>query len=150
MTHVTCRLTAKNWDQLRNPTLGSQVRATFNCNQFMLNIAADWHIIVELRNKSVFSLLCMLTTWHCPHSPTAAAERQPCSSRSMSPARRAHSSKPAAAGLPLWAHAGTDRRTDTTLLHRPAPHTMQATMPTIMSCLLNYQTLSTISCGKLP
>jgi len=29
MTHVTCRLTAKNRDQLRNPTLGSRVRATF-------------------------------------------------------------------------------------------------------------------------
>ena len=29
MTHVTCRLTAKNQDQLRNSTLGSRVRATF-------------------------------------------------------------------------------------------------------------------------
>jgi len=29
MTHVTCRLTAKNRDQLRNPTLGKRVRATF-------------------------------------------------------------------------------------------------------------------------
>ena len=29
MTHVTCRLTAKNRDQLRNPTLGNRVRATF-------------------------------------------------------------------------------------------------------------------------
>ena len=29
MTHVTCRLTAKNWDQLRNPTLGNRVWATF-------------------------------------------------------------------------------------------------------------------------
>jgi len=29
MTHVTCRLTAKNPDQLRNPTLGSRVWATF-------------------------------------------------------------------------------------------------------------------------
>jgi len=29
MTHVTCRLTAKNWDQLRNPTLGKRVWATF-------------------------------------------------------------------------------------------------------------------------
>ena len=28
MTHVTCRLTAKNLDQLRNPTLGNQVLAT--------------------------------------------------------------------------------------------------------------------------
>jgi len=30
MTHVTCRLTAKNRDQLRNPTLGSRVWATFS------------------------------------------------------------------------------------------------------------------------
>ena len=26
MTRVICRLTAKNWDQLRNPTLGNRVR----------------------------------------------------------------------------------------------------------------------------
>jgi len=29
MTHITCRLTAKNRDQLRNPTLGDRVWATF-------------------------------------------------------------------------------------------------------------------------
>jgi len=29
MTHATCRLTAKNRDQLRNPTLGNRVWATF-------------------------------------------------------------------------------------------------------------------------
>jgi len=29
MTHVTCRLTAKIWDQLCNPTLGNRVWATF-------------------------------------------------------------------------------------------------------------------------
>jgi len=29
MTHVTCRLTAKNRDRLRNPTLGNRVWATF-------------------------------------------------------------------------------------------------------------------------
>jgi len=29
MTHVTCKLTAKNRDQLRNPTLGNRVWATF-------------------------------------------------------------------------------------------------------------------------
>jgi len=28
-THITCRLTAKNWDQLRNPTLVNRVWATF-------------------------------------------------------------------------------------------------------------------------
>jgi len=29
MTYVTCRLTAKNRDQLRNPTLGNRIWATF-------------------------------------------------------------------------------------------------------------------------
>ena len=29
MTHVTCRLTAKNQDQVQNPTLGNRVWATF-------------------------------------------------------------------------------------------------------------------------
>ena len=29
MTHATCRLTTKNRDQLRNPTLGNRVWATF-------------------------------------------------------------------------------------------------------------------------
>ena len=29
MTHITCRLTAKNRDQLRNSTLGNRVWATF-------------------------------------------------------------------------------------------------------------------------
>ena len=54
-----------------------------------------------------------------------------------SPARRAHSSKPTAAGLLLWIHAGTDRRTDRQTERRtdgrtpycytdPARHTMQA------------------------
>jgi len=36
MTHVTCRLTAKNRDQLRNPTLGNQVWATFSHYLFLL------------------------------------------------------------------------------------------------------------------
>ena len=34
MTPVTCRLTAKNRDQLRNPTLGNRVWATFTFYQF--------------------------------------------------------------------------------------------------------------------
>ena len=29
MTHIACRLTVKNWDQLRNPTLGNRVWAIF-------------------------------------------------------------------------------------------------------------------------
>ena len=54
----------------------------------------------------------MLTAWHCPHSTAAAADRWPCDNRSISPARRAHNSKPAALGLLLWAHAGTYGWTD--------------------------------------
>jgi len=41
MTHVTCRLTAKNRDQLRNSTLGNGVWATF------------LHITFELRSLVV-------------------------------------------------------------------------------------------------
>jgi len=33
MTHVTCWLPAKNRDQLRNPTLGNRVWATFLANE---------------------------------------------------------------------------------------------------------------------
>jgi len=53
------------------------------------------------------------------HSHAAAAESRPCSSRSISSARRAHSSKPAAERLLMWALAGRDRQTDTVLFHRP-------------------------------
>ena len=45
-------------------------------------------------NESALSFLRAPTTWHCPHSPAAAAERRPSRNRSISPARRAHSSKP--------------------------------------------------------
>jgi len=48
-----------------------------------------------------------------------------CSSRLISPARRAHGSNPAAAGLLLWAHAGTDRRTPYIFIV-PDLHTTQA------------------------
>ena len=34
MTHVICRLTAKNQDQFRNPTLGNRVWATFTFTNF--------------------------------------------------------------------------------------------------------------------
>ena len=47
------------------------------------------------KNKSVFSFLRQLTTWHCPRSATAchccsaaAAEHQPCMNRSISFARQ--------------------------------------------------------------
>jgi len=36
LTHVTCRLTAKNLDQLRNPTLGIRVWAAFTFRLLMI------------------------------------------------------------------------------------------------------------------
>ena len=40
MTHVTCRLTAKDQDQLRNPTLGNRVWATFTFFTYLRVLAA--------------------------------------------------------------------------------------------------------------
>jgi len=39
MTHVTCRLTAKNRDRLRDPTLGNRVWATFT---FFTSKGREW------------------------------------------------------------------------------------------------------------
>ena len=50
MTHVTCRLTAKNRDQLRNPTLSNQVWATFTFYQIQSKIvyqAVRYGILVQ-------------------------------------------------------------------------------------------------------
>ena len=44
MTHATCRLTAKNRDQLRNPTRSSQVWAAFT-----------FYIVVELQTVTTFT-----------------------------------------------------------------------------------------------
>jgi len=38
MTHITCRLTAKNRDQLWNPTLGNRVWATFTFFTLQVNL----------------------------------------------------------------------------------------------------------------
>jgi len=49
--------------------------------------------------------------------------------QSISAARKAHSSKPTAAGFLLWVQAGRDRQTDRQTPHcytDPAPHTRQA------------------------
>jgi len=42
MTHVTCRLTAKNRDQLRNPTIGNRVWATFFYPDSPRQMAIKW------------------------------------------------------------------------------------------------------------
>jgi len=45
MTHLTCRLIAKNRDQLRNPTLGNRVQASFT---FITQSTADAGELCEL------------------------------------------------------------------------------------------------------
>ena len=57
MIHVTCRLTAKNRDQLRNPTLGNQVWATFTFN---LPITTNDHYIIQNLLPTT-SLQCNIT-----------------------------------------------------------------------------------------
>jgi len=91
------------------------------------------HLKKQPQNKSVFSFLCTYaletfltttlykSTFTIPYYNNVAlpashafANRCCCklsSNRSISPARWAHSSKPAAADFLLWAHAGTDGRT---------------------------------------
>ena len=57
MTHVTCRLTAKNRDQLRNPTLGNRVWATFLRLTYgksvrQINVRVRYlHVYVHLKNN---------------------------------------------------------------------------------------------------
>ena len=46
MTHVACRLTAKNRDQLRNPTLGNRVLATFLQSQ--VKWRREWAYLIQI------------------------------------------------------------------------------------------------------
>ena len=54
MAHVTCRLTAKNRDELRNPTLANRVWATFT---FLLYSCTDegeiWQVKFHLHRCSM-------------------------------------------------------------------------------------------------
>jgi len=46
MTHVTCRLTAKNRDQLQNPTIGNRVWATFT---FYIQLSVSTANLAEIK-----------------------------------------------------------------------------------------------------
>ena len=50
VTHVTCRLTAKNRDQLRNPTLGNRVWATVT----FFNVTRLRHGVFAARLRAIF------------------------------------------------------------------------------------------------
>jgi len=52
ITHITCRLTAKNQDQLRNPTLGNRVWATFTFSYITNSTTADlWQQMLFLETR---------------------------------------------------------------------------------------------------
>jgi len=63
MTHVTCRLSAKNRDQLRNPTLGNRVWATFT---FFIGKVASIYIVRQKKGTNFVlckSLLVLDRNW---------------------------------------------------------------------------------------
>ena len=47
MTHIICRLTAKYRDQLRNPTLGNRVWATFTFFTFTLSRSKAYNLLLS-------------------------------------------------------------------------------------------------------
>ena len=51
MTHVTYRLTAKNRDQLRNPTLGNRVRATFTFTFLIHTATPDMTTVLSMSRR---------------------------------------------------------------------------------------------------
>jgi len=59
MTHVTCRLTAKNRDQLRNPTLGNRVWATFTF--FTLFAVLKQWLLLQRETEASCVYIMMLT-----------------------------------------------------------------------------------------
>ena len=97
-------------------------------------------------NKSVSSFLRRLSTWHCPHLlPSAVLRRRCCWPPAVQqsidiPARRAHSSKPAAAECGGRIMGQTDRRTDGRPLHSPccAHYSMRAA--SITECVVKIHT----------
>ena len=66
MTHVTCRLTAKNRDQLRNPTLGNRVWATFT---FFARLTRP--------GRPFFSLVCTVISYGGPQVFVQRPHRHP-------------------------------------------------------------------------
>ena len=61
MTHSTCKLTAKNRDQLQNPTLGNRVRATFMALVIYICFTSYYACVVA---SCVCMSQCTFTTTH--------------------------------------------------------------------------------------
>jgi len=73
MTHITCRLTAKKRDQLRNPTLGNRVWATFTFDNYndtsvtraMFRATVDGRVVNYRPSAPVRRLKCGQQTSTC-------------------------------------------------------------------------------------
>jgi len=68
MIHITCRLTAKNWDHLRNPTLGNRVWATFTfylwIELFLLFSSVNSMGHIQLENEDDSSTIRLCQKWN--------------------------------------------------------------------------------------
>ena len=158
MIHVTCRLTAKNRDQLRNHTLGNRVWAIFNvsqgsvqatharCGYYVASITpVSWRRAVSRRYVD------------------AAVVRQPCWRHRAKPRRR-RTETPAPAcweGIPgpltgsarrCWAPAGERGRAGWTRAdcgHLPGSWVQRSLMTTLMTYKQqHWQLLKPASCNK--
>jgi len=68
MTHVTCRLTANNRDQLRNPTLGNRVRAIFTFLRREHNEVSILNTVLSDNSSRGDWHGCIACTCKCPPS----------------------------------------------------------------------------------
>jgi len=73
MTHVTCRLTAKNRERLRNPTLGNRVWATFTFFIVISDVGVNRPVLTELLQSQ--TLRHYQAASHALHVPSNATAR---------------------------------------------------------------------------
>jgi len=97
MTHITCRLTAKNRDQLWNPTLGNRVWATFTF--FAVTECDTWfnvtvrQLCLSLVNDSLANVYitcrqCHAMSQHTSKNSTAKPQKLPHKTASQFPETR--------------------------------------------------------------
>jgi len=109
MTHATCRLTAKNRDQLRNPTVGNRVRTTITFFELLVcNFLVDFCPSLAhcaLFNERKVGVQLPASAVNVTLLALPLLRRRPCSNRSIS---RADSSN---TPPPQRRSEGTDRQT---------------------------------------
>ena len=109
MTHVTCRLTAKDRDQLRNPTLGNRVWATFTFFRYRYKAGREEErrggreFVLCRRNKKDNS--APMAVRHCMQSGVVGTRR-----RTVDVVRRRSSSSATRSTVATGRRAGGLRR----------------------------------------